>query len=297
MVCWMDETHAGCARAPSTRSSTPPARPARVVRGLQYRLDVNTLHRDEDAVGLALNEIGRVTLRTTVPLLADEYRRNRTTGGFILIDEATNRTVGAGMIIAPLPASDATTSPGTRATSPGPSARRRAPRSGSPACPGSGKSTVAAALRTRLVAVGRPAYLLDGDNLRHGLNGDLGFSRRGPRRERAPRRRGRAALRRRRRRRARARWSARTAPTATSSARCTTRPACRSSRSSSTRRSRCASSATPRACTRRPAPARSPASPASTTPTRRPGAAELVLRPEDGDRRCHGRRVLALLQA
>ena len=46
-----------------------------------------------------LNEIGRVQLRTTVPLLADEYRRNRTTGGFILIDEATNRTVGAGMIV------------------------------------------------------------------------------------------------------------------------------------------------------------------------------------------------------
>ncbi len=69
------------------------------MRGLQYRLDVNTLHRDEDADGLQLNEIGRVRLRTTVPLLADEYRRNRTTGGFILIDEATNRTVGAGMII------------------------------------------------------------------------------------------------------------------------------------------------------------------------------------------------------
>jgi bifunctional enzyme CysN/CysC len=70
-----------------------------VVRGLQYRLDVNTLHRDENADRLTLNEIGRVRLRTTIPLLADEYRRNRTTGGFILIDEATNRTVAAGMII------------------------------------------------------------------------------------------------------------------------------------------------------------------------------------------------------
>ena len=70
-----------------------------MVRGLQYRLDVNTLHRDETAPELGLNEIGRVKLRTTVPLLADEYRRNRTTGGFIVIDEATNRTVGAGMII------------------------------------------------------------------------------------------------------------------------------------------------------------------------------------------------------
>jgi bifunctional enzyme CysN/CysC len=70
-----------------------------VVRGLNYRLDINSLHRDESATELKLNEIGRVKLRTTVPLLADEYRRNRTTGGFIVIDETTNRTVGAGMII------------------------------------------------------------------------------------------------------------------------------------------------------------------------------------------------------
>jgi len=69
-----------------------------LVKGLQYRLDVNTLHRDEDASELGLNEIGRVRLRTTAPVLADEYRRNRTTGGFILIDETTNHTVGAGMI-------------------------------------------------------------------------------------------------------------------------------------------------------------------------------------------------------
>jgi bifunctional enzyme CysN/CysC len=70
-----------------------------VVRDLYYRLDVNTLHRDESAESLRLNEIGRVRLRTTVPLLADEYRRNRTTGGFIVIDEQTNRTVGAAMIV------------------------------------------------------------------------------------------------------------------------------------------------------------------------------------------------------
>jgi bifunctional enzyme CysN/CysC len=48
---------------------------------------------------LGLNEIGRVVLRTTVPLFADEYRRNRTTGGFVLVDEATNATVAAGMIL------------------------------------------------------------------------------------------------------------------------------------------------------------------------------------------------------
>ncbi|WP_433298230.1 sulfate adenylyltransferase subunit 1 [Actinoplanes sp. CA-030573] len=98
MVCWMDETAplrvgAKYAIKHTTRSART------VVRGLQYRLDVNTLHRDDTAGELQLNEIGRVKLRTTVPLLADEYRRNRTTGGFILIDEGTNRTVGAGMII------------------------------------------------------------------------------------------------------------------------------------------------------------------------------------------------------
>lgn len=98
MICWMDETAPLRVGGKYTIKHT--TRTARtVVRGLQYRLDVNTLHRDEDAAQLGLNEIGRVKLRTTIPLLADEYRRNRTTGGFILIDEATNRTVAAGMII------------------------------------------------------------------------------------------------------------------------------------------------------------------------------------------------------
>jgi bifunctional enzyme CysN/CysC len=98
MVCWMDES--APLRPGAKYGVKHTTRNARtVVRGLQYRLDVNTLHRDESATALALNEIGRVRLRTTVPLLADEYRRNRTTGGFILIDETTNRTVAAGMII------------------------------------------------------------------------------------------------------------------------------------------------------------------------------------------------------
>ncbi|MCZ2402950.1 GTP-binding protein [Paenarthrobacter sp. Z7-10] len=70
------------------------------IKELQYELDVNTLHRDESATELKLNAIGRVRLRTTTPLLADEYLRNRETGGFILIDEDTNDTVGAGMILA-----------------------------------------------------------------------------------------------------------------------------------------------------------------------------------------------------
>ena len=67
-----------------------------MVDDLRYRIDVNTLHRDEAADGLGLNEIGRVQLRTSAPLLLDEYRLNRTTGSFILIDETTYDTVGAG---------------------------------------------------------------------------------------------------------------------------------------------------------------------------------------------------------
>ena len=70
-----------------------------LVKDLHYRLDVNTLHRDETADSLALNEIGRVTLRTTQPLFFDDYRRNRATGSFILVDEATNDTLAAGMIL------------------------------------------------------------------------------------------------------------------------------------------------------------------------------------------------------
>jgi bifunctional enzyme CysN/CysC len=98
MVCWMDETRPMTVGAKyAIKHTTRSARA--VVRDLHYRLDVNTLHRDDAADGLSLNEIGRVRLRTTVPLLADDYRRNRTTGGFIVIDEATNRTVGAGMIV------------------------------------------------------------------------------------------------------------------------------------------------------------------------------------------------------
>jgi bifunctional enzyme CysN/CysC len=70
-----------------------------LVKSLQYRLDVNTLHRDEDISELKLNEIGRISLRTQSPFFFDEYRRNRATGSFVLIDEANNNTVAAGMIL------------------------------------------------------------------------------------------------------------------------------------------------------------------------------------------------------
>jgi bifunctional enzyme CysN/CysC len=70
-----------------------------IIKDLVYQLDVNSLHRNENPGQLNLNELGRITLRTTVPLFYDEYRRNRTTGSFILIDEGTNSTVGAGKIL------------------------------------------------------------------------------------------------------------------------------------------------------------------------------------------------------
>jgi bifunctional enzyme CysN/CysC len=97
MVCWMDETMPlQQGRKYVIRHTTRSART--IVKNLQYRLDINTLHRDADADRLTLNDIGRVQLRTTLPLMVDDYSRNRTTGGFVLVDEATNRTVGAGMI-------------------------------------------------------------------------------------------------------------------------------------------------------------------------------------------------------
>ncbi|MFI9560763.1 sulfate adenylyltransferase subunit CysN [Nonomuraea endophytica] len=98
MVCWMADATKLAPRSKLVIKHT--TRTARaMVRELHYRLDVNTLHRDETATGLGLNEIGRVSLRVTQPLFVDDYSRNRATGGFILVDETTNTTVGAGMVI------------------------------------------------------------------------------------------------------------------------------------------------------------------------------------------------------
>jgi bifunctional enzyme CysN/CysC len=98
MVCWLTDDRVLSPRTKLVIKHT--TRTARaMVRDLHYRLDINTLHRDESAESLKLNEIGRVGLRITQPLFVDDYSRNRLTGGFILIDEATNGTVGAGMII------------------------------------------------------------------------------------------------------------------------------------------------------------------------------------------------------
>jgi bifunctional enzyme CysN/CysC len=98
MVCWLAEGQG--LRVGGKYGIKHTTRSARaVVRDLPYRLDVNTLHRDESASTLTLNEIGRVHLRTTAPLFVDEYRRNRTTGSFLLIDEGSGATVAAGMVL------------------------------------------------------------------------------------------------------------------------------------------------------------------------------------------------------
>lgn len=96
MVCWMTTGALRPTQKVLVKHTTQTAKA--IVRNLVYRLDINTLHRDESAGELGLNEIGRVVLRVQRPLLVDPYDRNRSSGSFILIDEATGITVAAGMV-------------------------------------------------------------------------------------------------------------------------------------------------------------------------------------------------------
>jgi bifunctional enzyme CysN/CysC len=98
MVCWMAERPLAAKGRYAIKHTTRWGRA--VVTDLLYRLDVNTGHRDEAAKELRLNDLGRIRLRTTTPILYDPYRRNRVTGSFILVDEANNTTVAAGMLLA-----------------------------------------------------------------------------------------------------------------------------------------------------------------------------------------------------
>ncbi|HLG73605.1 MAG TPA: GTP-binding protein [Chloroflexota bacterium] len=97
MLCWTGETPLRLNSRYFLKHTTRTVRA--VAKELRYRLDINTLHRDEAATELGRNAMGRVSLRTMLPVFYDEYRRNRTTGSFILIDEATNNTVAGGMIL------------------------------------------------------------------------------------------------------------------------------------------------------------------------------------------------------
>jgi len=175
-VCWMaDGSALEAGRDYLIKHTT---RTTRVrVTALDYRLDVNTLHRDKTAEALQLNELGRVSLRAQVPLLLDEYTRNASTGSFILIDPDTNGTVAAGMVLRE--ASTRSSSPNTVRHKSLVTAEDRMSRGRTlwfTGLSGSGKSSVAMLVEQKLLENGVPAYVLDGDNLRHGLNADLGFS-------------------------------------------------------------------------------------------------------------------------
>jgi bifunctional enzyme CysN/CysC len=186
LVCWMSEQPLSPRRRYLVKHTTRTVMVGAV--DVRYRLDVETLRRDEDVTTLALNDLARVHLQLSAPLVFDSYRRNRVTGSLIIIDEATNETVAAGVILDTEVEGSTTTEPkserspnvrwqGSRMTR---ERRRGALGYGGATLwftglPGAGKSTVAAAVEERLIEAGRPALLLDGDNLRHGLNGDLGF--------------------------------------------------------------------------------------------------------------------------
>jgi len=181
-VCWFVDSPLRAGDRLALKQTTKTVRTT--VQALHSRLDPETLDELDSPVELVLNDIGTVTLRTSSVVIADSYADNRDSGAFILIDETTNDTVGAGTIVE------------AREVMPGahprtdirwhPSALDRGYRwqaTGQPGAtiwftglPASGKSTIAVAVERALVESGRVAYLLDGDNLRHGLSDDLGFS-------------------------------------------------------------------------------------------------------------------------
>ena len=188
MLCWMDEERMD-PRTPYVLKHTTQKVKA-YVRDIRYRIDVNTLHR-EDSEGFALNEIGRVALRTARPVFFDSYQRNRATGSFILIDPVSNRTVAAGMIrertreigeVTRTRTAEARRSTNVRweddAVTLADWEARNGHRGAVVWCTGysgAGKSTIARGLVRALFDDGRQVMMLDGDNVRHGLCGDLGF--------------------------------------------------------------------------------------------------------------------------
>jgi len=157
-----------------------------VLQDVRHGIDPYTLHRDPDREVLERHDVCRVALRASRQLVFDDYRRNRATGSLILIDEATNETVAAGLIVGPSRPPRIAPAPHDPAWTPAPTldaAQRRAGLGYAGATvwltglPASGKSTLAGELERRIVQRGRPAYRLDGDGLRQELCGDLGFTR------------------------------------------------------------------------------------------------------------------------
>jgi bifunctional enzyme CysN/CysC len=153
-------------------TTTAPASVTRIVD----RLELETLNR-LPGEELALNAIGRAWIETAVPVAFDPYAENRATGGFILIDRASLRTVAAGLAVENLAAST-NVHPQQGQVTP---AHRAAMKGQTPlvlwltGLPGAGKSTIADLVERKLVEQERQTMLLDGDNLRQGINADLGF--------------------------------------------------------------------------------------------------------------------------
>lgn len=97
MVCWLNQQPLQLNGKYTIKHTTKEARC--IVKEIKYKVDINTLHRKEDDFEIGLNDIGRIKIRTTAPLFFDSYKKNRSTGSLIIVDEFTNVTVGAGMII------------------------------------------------------------------------------------------------------------------------------------------------------------------------------------------------------
>ncbi len=189
IICWMDELPMSRTGHYILKHTTRLIKA--FVTKIVYKIDVNTLHREE-AAAFTLNEIGRVEIRTALPLYFDPYKINHGTGSFILIDPVTNRTVAAGMIRGVQRTVDdvAQQKPAQAHKSPNVSWEGGAvdrslweQRNGHKAAilwftglSGAGKSTVARKVMKSLFDAGCQVMLLDGDNVRHGLCGDLGFS-------------------------------------------------------------------------------------------------------------------------
>ncbi len=187
LIAWMSETPLDLA-TPYTMLHTTRQTKA-FVQQLVYRIDVDTLHR-EHVDTLGLNDIGRVQITTAGPIFFDAYKQNQATGSFILVDPFTNTTVAAGMIrgeVREVPdetaARAAKTSPDVVWDAWNISREAREARNGHRAAvvwltglSGAGKSTIAREVERRLFESGHGTMLLDGDQVRHGLCGDLGFS-------------------------------------------------------------------------------------------------------------------------
>ncbi len=187
-ICWMTEQPLDPTVAYVLMHTT--RRVKAFVSEVVYRIDMDTLHR-EQASTFGLNDVGRVEITTAQPIFFDAFRANHGTGSFILIDPFTNVTVAAGIVRGPIRTAETLPSEATaeRPTSPGavwaapniPREEReldlghRAAVLWFTGLSGSGKSTVARALERRLFRDGIRTMLLDGDQLRHGLSGDLGF--------------------------------------------------------------------------------------------------------------------------